>query len=90
MIGVDPSDHFPLDVEERQFSRSALISEREMNEWQSVFVSAIVGIPPPHPEMSSHSMAFLYGKTTAYDIRKDRVLIGRSTKSNVHFSTELH
>uniref|UniRef100_A0A914I9D8 FHA domain-containing protein n=1 Tax=Globodera rostochiensis TaxID=31243 RepID=A0A914I9D8_GLORO len=79
LVGIDPSDQFPLDVEERQFARSALVAEREMNDWQNVFVSAITGIPASLPNMSPNSMGILFGKTTTYDIRDDKVLIGRST-----------
>uniref|UniRef100_A0A183CKZ6 MCRS_N domain-containing protein n=1 Tax=Globodera pallida TaxID=36090 RepID=A0A183CKZ6_GLOPA len=42
LVGIDPSDQFPLDVEERQFARSALVAEREMNDWQNVFDGVLV------------------------------------------------
>lgn len=80
----DPADQLPLDVEERQFTRSTLISEREANDWKSVFVRAIAGIPPLHSNMPLESIGMLRGRSTTYDIRKEVVLLGRSTKSRIN------
>ncbi|KAL3098721.1 hypothetical protein niasHT_024475 [Heterodera trifolii] len=82
LVGIDPADLLPLDVEERQFARSALITERETNDWQNVFVGAITGVPTSLPNMSPNSMGILFGRTTTYDIRDDKVLIGRSTRNH--------
>uniref|UniRef100_A0A915LGR7 Microspherule protein N-terminal domain-containing protein n=1 Tax=Meloidogyne javanica TaxID=6303 RepID=A0A915LGR7_MELJA len=79
---VNNGQQLPMDVEERQFTRNAAICERETKEWEgaAVLVSNIIGIMPSEPIMSPETVGLFCGRCTTFDVRKERVLIGRSTK----------
>jgi hypothetical protein len=68
-------------VEERQFARSIGISEREAKDWEKVVVKTVTGVLPNNPVMGPETVAIFHGRCTTFDIRKEKVLIGRSTKS---------
>ena len=78
-------------MEERQFTRNAAICERETKEWEgaAVLVSNIIGIMPSEPIMSPETVGLFCGRCTTFDVRKERVLIGRSTKSLLKFFFEI-
>lgn len=65
----------------RNMIRNVVTSEREVQEWERVIVSAIKGINQIN-QMEPETVAVLRGRTVTYDIRKDQALIGRSTKKH--------
>ncbi|KAI1731647.1 FHA domain-containing protein [Ditylenchus destructor] len=72
-------DCLPLDIEERQSTRNVVVSEREAQEWEKVFVKAVTGVSSSI-QMAPDTIAVLRGRSVTFDIRKDKALIGRSTR----------
>lgn len=74
-------DDHGLDVDMRNLTRNVVISERETQEWEKIIVKSIVGINQIN-QMAPDTVAVLRGRTVTYDIRKDRAIIGRSTRKH--------
>ncbi|KAI6233014.1 FHA domain-containing protein [Aphelenchoides fujianensis] len=71
----------PMDVEERNYLRDLQRANLESDEWEKVLIRAVKGIPHLI-EFDRDTMAVLKGRCVSFDIRKDRVLIGRSTQKH--------
>lgn len=71
----------PTDVEDRNFMRELQGANLEVEEWERVLTKAVTGINHAI-QFDRDTMAVLKGRCVSFDIRKDRVLIGRSTQKH--------
>jgi hypothetical protein len=71
----------PTDVEDRNFMRELQNANLEVEEWERVLTRAVTGINHTI-QFDKDTMAVLKGRCVSFDIRKDRVLIGRSTQKH--------
>ncbi|KAI6182474.1 FHA domain-containing protein [Aphelenchoides bicaudatus] len=71
----------PTDVEDRNFMRELQNTNQEVEEWERVLTRAVTGINHVI-QFDKDTMAVLKGRCVSFDIRKDRVLIGRSTQKH--------
>lgn len=70
-----------LAVEERNLTRNVVAAERDAIEWESVAMEYITGIQTQH-QMAADSRATVKGRCVSFDIRKEKVLLGRNTKKH--------
>ncbi|KAI6178250.1 FHA domain-containing protein [Aphelenchoides besseyi] len=71
----------PMDVEERNHLQDLQRTNLEADEWEKVLTRAVTGITHL-VEFDRDTMAVLKGRCVSFDIRKDRVLIGRATQKH--------
>lgn len=71
----------PTDVEDRNYARDLQNTNQEVEEWEKVLTKAVTGINHAI-QFDRDTMAVLKGRCVSFDIRKDRVLIGRSTQKH--------
>jgi microspherule protein 1 len=71
----------PTDVEDRNFMRDLQSANLEVEEWERVLTRAVTGINHAI-QFDRDTMAVLKGRCVSFDIRKERVLIGRSTQKH--------
>lgn len=71
----------PTDVENRNFMRELQNTNLEVEEWERVLTRAVTGINHAI-QFERDTLAVLKGRCVSFDIRKDRVYIGRSTQKH--------
>lgn len=65
--------NLPLDIEERHITRSVVVSEREAQEWENVYIKSIAGVSNTL-QMTPDTVAVVKGRCVTFDIRKHKVI----------------
>lgn len=71
----------PMNVEERHVVQDLHNSMVDVEEWEKVVTRAVTGVAQSL-KFDKDTMGILKGRCVSFDIRKDRVIIGRSTQKH--------